>query len=188
MGLAISKTFKAVYEMFAGTEARIVMIGLDGAGKTTLYQWLKSGEVMPSIPTVGFQVDSVKISGLTLQLWDMGGQYTIRKLWKRYIEGADALVFVVDSADESRMAMARKELESMLGEPELAHVPVLILANKQDLPAAKTASALSADLGLGEVKNDNYVQPCVATRGEGIDDGFSWLCTAIKEHRRANAA
>ena len=180
MGLKLSTLLSDVFEKLSGKKARIVLIGLDAAGKTTLVQRMQTGETTPTIPTIGFHVESVKVGGVELECWDLGGQDLVRRLWSRYIEGAEGVVFVVDSSDDSRVAEAKTELFKMMNEPQLKSVPLLVLANKQDLPTAASASVLAESLGLSDLSQDHYIQPAVAVTGEGVKPGFEWLCDAMR--------
>merc|ERR1712122_145319 len=113
---------------------RILMVGLDAAGKTTVLYKLKLGEVVTTIPTVGFNVETVEYKNLSFTVWDIGGQDKIRKLWRHYFQGTNAIIYVIDSNDRERIDVAGEELSSMLREEELREAVLLVLANKQDLP------------------------------------------------------
>merc|ERR1712014_150489 len=132
---------------------RILMVGLDAAGKTTLLYNLKLGEVVTTIPTIGFNVETVEYKNIKFTVWDIGGQDRIRKLWRHYYTGTHGVIFVVDSSDRDRIQDARDELCKLLGDDELRDAVLLVLANKQDLPNAMTAADVSKHLGLDEVHN-----------------------------------
>jgi ADP-ribosylation factor protein 6 len=143
--------------LFKKKELRILMLGLDSAGKTTILYKLKLGQPVATIPTVGFNVEEVTIKNVKLNVWDVGGQDKLRPLWRHYYTGMAArvliappwplwhqlpsrtppgtqgLVFVVDSADRERIDEARSELHSIISDREMADANVLIFANKQDL-------------------------------------------------------
>ena len=127
MGFVFSKIFSSL----AGQEQmRMIIIGLDNAGKTTVLYKLHLGEIVTTVPTVGFNVETMTYEGLKFQVWDLGGQTGLRPYWRCYYQDTNAVVFVVDSADRERLEFAKQELEIMLQEEELSGVPVLILANK----------------------------------------------------------
>ena len=127
MGFIFSKIFSTI----AGQEQmRMIIIGLDNAGKTTILYKLQLGEIVTTVPTVGFNVETMNYEGLKFQVWDLGGQTGLRPYWRCYYQDTNAVVFVVDSADRERLEFAKQELELMLQEDELRGVPVLILANK----------------------------------------------------------
>merc|ERR1712170_301724 len=116
--------------------ARILMVGLDAAGKTTILYNLKLGEVVTTIPTIGFNTELVEYKNISFTVWDIGGQDKIRKLWRYYYQGTDAAIFIIDSSDRDRIEDAREELFRMLDDEEMRDAALLIFANKQDLPGA----------------------------------------------------
>lgn len=156
------------------TEKKLLMVGLDAAGKTTILYKLKLGEVISSIPTIGFNVEQVSYKNLKMNIWDIGGQDKIRKLWKHYYDSCDGLIFVIDSNDAKRLPEAADELGKLHRELELKSVPFLILANKQDLPNAVPIHKM--DLNLAGMYGRNWkVQGCSAMSGDGIYEGLEWL-------------
>merc|ERR1711982_94960 len=98
-------------------------------GTTVLYK-LKLGEVVTTIPTWGFNVETVEYKNISFTVWDVGGQDKIRKLWRYYYENTQGLIFVIDSNDRDRIEDAREELTKILSEDEMRDVAVLVLANK----------------------------------------------------------
>jgi len=112
-------------------DIRILMVGLDAAGKTTILYKLKLGENVTTIPTIGFNVETVEYKNVNFTVWDVGGQDKIRPLWRHYFMNTQALIFVVDCNDRDRVAEARDELHRMLGEDELQNAILLVFANKQ---------------------------------------------------------
>merc|ERR1712187_1061535 len=104
---------------------------------------LKLGEVVTTIPTIGFNVETVEYKNISFQVWDIGGQDKIRKLWRHYYNGTHGAIFVVDSSDRDRIEDAREELMKMLGEDEMRDAALLVLANKQDLPGAMDAAEVT---------------------------------------------
>merc|ERR1712186_21963 len=115
-GLAFTKLWQ---RMLGSKEMRILMLGLDAAGKTTILYKLKLGEVVTTIPTVGFNVETVEYKNINFTVWDVGGQDKIRKLWRYYYQGTQGLIFVVDSNDRDRVQDAREELTKILNDDEL---------------------------------------------------------------------
>jgi ADP-ribosylation factor 1/2 len=162
-------------------EYRLLMLGLDAAGKTTVLYRLKLGEVQHTIPTVGFNVESVEYKNLKFTVWDVGGQSKLRPLWRHYYTGTQALIFVVDSndTDPDRIELAKYELHRLLQNDELRDALVLVFANKQDLPQAMSASVLAEKLALNQMNNKWYIQACCATSGQGLYEGLDWLGTAL---------
>ena len=112
-------------------DVRIVMVGLDAAGKTTVLYKLKLGERIVTVPTIGFNVETVEYKNINFTVWDIGGQDRIRPLWRYYYQNTQAVIFVVDCNDRDRLTEAREELHRMLSEDALKDAVLLILANKQ---------------------------------------------------------
>merc|ERR1719287_363563 len=161
---------KMIGSLFAGKkEMRILMVGLDAAGKTTILYKLKLGEVVTTIPTIGFNVETVAYKNINFTVWDVGGQDKIRKLWRYYYQGVQGVIFVVDSNDRDRIDEAREELDKLTSEDELRDAKVLVFANKQDLPQAMPATEVIEKLGLQTMRNRQwYVQSTCATEGKGL--------------------
>jgi len=169
------------FSNFFDKDVRVLMVGLDAAGKTTILYKLKLGEVVSSCPTIGFNVEELKYKKLNLTVWDIGGQDKIRGLWKHYYKNCQAVVYVVDSQDDERVEEADAELEKILAAEELKDAAVLIYANKQDLPRALSPSEITRRLKLYEANNHKwFVQGTSATNGSGLYEGLEWLNGAIK--------
>merc|ERR1712061_271147 len=132
-------------------EARILMLGLDNAGKTTILKKLSEEDITHIMPTQGFNIKSLVHEGFKLNVWDIGGQKTIRPYWSNYFESSDALVYVIDSSDARRLEESGGELRELLAEDKLANIPLLVFANKQDLLQATPADAISEQLQLNGI-------------------------------------
>merc|ERR1719453_1632124 len=159
---------------------RILMVGLDAAGKTTILYKLKLGEVVTTIPTIGFNVEAVEYKNIRFTVWDIGGQDKIRKLWRHYYRGTQGLIFVIDSSDRDRIEVAREELSKMLDDEEMNDAVLLVFANKQDLPNALSTTEVVDKLGLQSLKGRPwFVQSTCATRGEGLYEGLDWLSRTV---------
>jgi ADP-ribosylation factor protein 1 len=179
MGSAFGKLFSG---LFGKKEMRILMVGLDAAGKTTILYKLKLGEIVTTIPTIGFNVETVEYKNISFTVWDVGGQDKIRPLWRHYFQNTQGLIFVVDSNDRERLSEAREELSRMLSEDELRDAVLLVFCNKQDLPNACSASEVTDKLGLHALRNrDWYIQATCGTSGEGLYQGLDWLSSALKK-------
>merc|ERR1712187_508116 len=162
--------------MFGKQEKRIVMVGLDAAGKTTVLYKLKLGEVVTTIPTIGFNVETVNYKNISFTVWDIGGQEKIRSLWRYYYQNTQGVIFVIDSNDRDRIEDAREELTKILVEDEMRDVVLLVLANKQDLPNAMTAAEVTDKLGLHSMRQRSWhVQPSCALTGDGLYEGLERL-------------
>jgi len=161
---------------------RILMVGLDAAGKTTILYKLKLGEIVTTIPTIGFNVETVEYKNINFTVWDVGGQDKIRPLWRHYYQNTQGLIFVVDSNDSERINEAKDELNRMLEEDELRDAIVLVFANKQDLPNAMQTSEVTDKLGLQKMRNRHwYIQSTCATSGDGLYEGLDWLSNELKK-------
>lgn len=159
------------------------MLGLDSAGKTTILYRLQIGEVVSTIPTIGFNVETVQYQNIKFQVWDLGGQSSIRPYWRCYFPNTSAIIYVIDSSDTDRLSTSRTELLTMLSEDELKGVPLLVFCNKQDMETAMKPERISEELGLagGETTRPWSVRGCCATKGEGLNDGLDWLVNAIQQ-------
>ncbi|KAL4659523.1 ADP-ribosylation factor 4-like [Arapaima gigas] len=180
MGLAISSIFS---RLFGKKQMRILMVGLDAAGKTTILYKLKLGEIVTTIPTIGFNVETVEYKNICFTVWDVGGQDRIRPLWKHYFQNTQGIIFVVDSNDRERISESADELSKILEENELQDAVLLVFANKQDLPNAMAVSDLTNKLGLQTLHNRTwYVQATCATQGTGLCEGLDWLSNELSKH------
>ena len=177
MGFAFSHLWA---RLVSKRECRILMVGLDAAGKTTILYKLKLGESVTTIPTIGFNVETVEYKNIAFTMWDVGGQDKIRPLWRYYYQNTQAVIFVVDSNDRERVEEVKEELLRLVQEDELRDAVVLVLANKQDLPNAMTATELRGKLGLDQLRGRNwYLQSACATTGDGLYEGLDWLSRAL---------
>ncbi|KAM3863513.1 ARF GTPase 2a [Diretmus argenteus] len=175
----IASLFK---NLFGKKEMRILMVGLDAAGKTTILYKLKLGEIVTTIPTIGFNVETVEYKNISFTVWDVGGQDKIRPLWRHYFQNTQGLIFVVDSNDRERVNEAKDELSRMLNEDELREAVLLVFANKQDLPNAMNAAEITDKLCLHSLHHrDWYIQATCATSGDGLYEGLDWLSNQLKK-------
>jgi len=158
------------------------MVGLDAAGKTTILYKLKLGEIVTTIPTIGFNVETVEYKNISFTVWDVGGQDKIRPLWRHYFQNTQGLIFVVDSNDKERVGESKEELHKMLEEDELRDAVLLVFANKQDLPNAMSPGELTDKLGLNTLRNRRwYIQSTCATQGTGLYEGLDWLSSELSK-------
>uniref|UniRef100_A0A3B5BMM9 ADP-ribosylation factor 4-like n=1 Tax=Stegastes partitus TaxID=144197 RepID=A0A3B5BMM9_9TELE len=156
MGLTISSIFG---RLFGKKQMRILMVGLDAAGKTTILYKLKLGEIVTTIPTIGFNVETVEYKNISFTVWDVGGQDKIRPLWRHYFQNTQLL------------------------EDELKDAVLLVFANKQDLPNALTVSELTEKLGLQALRNKTwYIESTCATQGTGLYEGLDWLSKELSKN------
>ncbi|KRZ49775.1 Transmembrane channel-like protein 2 [Trichinella nativa] len=162
---------KFLSKIFGHKEMRALMLGLDAAGKTTILYKLKLGQSVTTIPTVGFNVETVTYKNVKFNVWDVGGQDKIRPLWRHYYTGTQALIFVVDCADRDRIDEARQELHRIINDREMREAVILVFANKQDIVEAMKPHEVQEKLGLTRLRDRNwYVQPCCAASGDGLHE------------------
>jgi len=160
------------------------MVGLDAAGKTTILYKLKLGEIVTTIPTIGFNVETVEYKNINFTVWDVGGQDKIRPLWRHYFQNTQGLIFVVDSNDRERVNEANEELQKMLNEDELRDAVLLVFCNKQDLPNAMSVAEVTDKLGLHSLRNRKwYIQSTCATSGDGLYEGLDWLSNTLSSSK-----
>ena len=167
---------------FKKKESRILMLGLDNAGKTTMLYKLKLGEDKLSMPTIGFNVETLENSKINLIVWDLGGQDKIRRLWKHYYSSTKGIIYVIDSSDKERLDEAIEELKNVVNAHELKNIPVLIYANKQDIENALTDTEIIYKL-TDIISNEWYVQSCSTKSGEGLLEGINWLINKLKKNK-----
>jgi ADP-ribosylation factor protein 1 len=168
---------------------RILMVGLDAAGKTTILYKVKMGDTVTTIPTIGFNVEQVEYKSITMTVWDIGGQDKIRPLWRHYYPNTESIIFVVDSCDVNRIEVAKMELNKLLSDDLLRDSVVLVFANKQDLPNAMNPSEMAEKLGLYSLKHRQwYIQACCAVgEGRGVYEGLDWLSETVMKKRKESA-
>ncbi|XP_076864776.1 ADP-ribosylation factor-like 4ab [Brachyhypopomus gauderio] len=170
----------------------IVILGLDCAGKTTVLYRLRFNEFVNTVPTKGFNTEKIKVAlegkgrNAAFHFWDVGGQEKLRPLWRSYTRCADGLVFVVDSVDVERMEEAKTELHKITRLQENQGVPVLVVANKQDLRHALPLGEVERMLALNELGAHTpwHLQPACAIIGEGLQEGLERLHGMIVKRRK----
>lgn len=174
-------------------EVRVLMLGLDNAGKSTLLYRLKHNASACTVPTIGFNVEMLEArrnrKHIALTLWDVGGQGKMREHWNSFHQDTAAVVFVVDSSDKRRVNEARRELENTLRSEQLRNRPLVLLANKQDVNGALTVTELKDKFHLRKICSDRdwFVQPCSASTGFGVDEAFRRIVQMVKLPRDSAA-
>ncbi|XP_036410222.1 ADP-ribosylation factor-like protein 14 [Megalops cyprinoides] len=165
-------------------EARILMLGLDAAGKSTLLYKLKYNESVITVPTIGFNVEMIESKKKTtaLTVWDIGGQDKMRPHWKDFYQDTSGLVFVLDSSDRRRLDEAKREFTKILRNEALKGLPVVIFANKQDVAGAMSVADITEKFNFRKTCSDRdwFVQPCSAIAGSGLEDGFRKVLHLVK--------
>jgi len=186
MGNSLKKMFDT---LFGNREMRVVMLGLDAAGKTTILYKLHIGEVLSTVPTIGFNVEKVQYKNVLFTVWDVGGQEKLRPLWRHYFNNTDGLIYVVDCLDRERVNKAASEFRQILDDPLMRNSAILVFANKQDLKGSLTPAEVCESLGLMDLKGRQWhVQASVAIRGEGLYEGLDWLSNTLRNMQRQGVA
>jgi len=163
-------------------ELRILILGLDNAGKTTIMRKVSGEDVHEICPTVGFNIKSLEYNGFMLNIWDVGGQKSIRTYWRNYFEQTDGIIWVVDSVDRWRLEECKNQLKDLLKQEKLAGASLLIFANKQDLGGALSFEQIAEalDLRSEDIAGRHYtIFGCSAMTGDGLVNGFDWIVSDI---------
>lgn len=169
-------------------EMRILILGLDNAGKTTVLKRLCGDPIDKIEPTLGFHIQTLEYRASSsclyqLHMWDVGGQKSIRAYWRNYFEQTDGLIWVIDSADLYRLDVCRQELADLLSQERLAGASLLILANKQDIDGALTSLEIEQALEMDQSErftNRHWsIQSCSAVTGDGLKEGIDWMVKDI---------
>lgn len=174
--------FSKLWSLFGNEEHKIVIVGLDNAGKTTiLYQFLMN-EVVHTSPTIGSNVEEVVWKNIHFLMWDIGGQESLRSAWSIYYTHAEFVILVVDSTDRERLPIIKDELFRLVAHEDLQKASLLVLANKQDIKNSMSAAEISQSLNLTSIKDHGWhIQACCALTGEGLYQGLEWIVSNIKK-------
>jgi ADP-ribosylation factor 1/2 len=170
-------------------EKRVLILGLDNAGKSSILYQIKDTEFKRMVPTIGLNVEQLKFKRFLITFWytiylviflrDVGGQATM--LWRHYYTDTDAVIFVVDATNQDRVSSAKDELHKIVNEPQLEDCPLLIYANKIDLPLKMTEDQINKGLDLDSLKKkDKVLQFCSAKTNEGIWEGMEKLFSIVQ--------
>ncbi|XP_074660202.1 ADP-ribosylation factor-like protein 6 [Tubulanus polymorphus] len=171
---------------FAKKEAKVLIVGLDNSGKSSIINHLKLPQSQTSdiVPTVGFNIEKIKNSSISFTMFDMSGQGRYRTLWEHYYKDCDAIIFVIDSSDKLRLVVAKDELDLLMQHPQIKQrrIPILFFANKMDLRDS-LSSVKCVNLMKLETIQDKAWHICDsnALTGEGLTQGVEWLTDQIKD-------
>ncbi|KAL4481377.1 hypothetical protein ABPG72_010530 [Tetrahymena utriculariae] len=176
---------KAYYSLQNKNERKILMLGLDAAGKNTVLYKMKLLEQVQIISTNGSNIKSVEYKDLRFIIFDIPDQKRLRQLCHYYSDGSNALIYVLDSGDDERITDAKQALEIII--ERMGGIPVLILANKQDI-AVLSVREIQEKLQLNSIKGigETYIQGCCSLNGEGLYDGFKWLSKVLNKTKKQN--
>ena len=174
MGFLLSK----IIEFFTKSRNnfKIIILGMQNAGKTTILYRLSLGQLVKTTPTIGSNVEELTHNNVKFQAWDLGGQESTRSVWDVYYMSTDAVVYVIDSQDDENFEESKAQFHKVISHPNLKNTIILIFANKQDLPGAKDVNKLIEDYEFDKIKNHIWkIQSCSALKGEGLISGIKWL-------------
>jgi ADP-ribosylation factor-like protein 8 len=173
--------------LFWKEEMELTLVGLQHAGKTTFVNVIASGQFNEDmIPTVGFNMRKISKGNVTIKLWDIGGQPRFRSMWERYCRGVNAIVYMVDAADQDKIEASRNELHNLLERPQLAGIPILVLGNKRDLPGALDETGLIERMGLSAVQDREICCYSISCKEkDNIDITLQWLIAHSKSGGQA---
>jgi|UniRef100_A0AC35GP39 ADP-ribosylation factor-like protein 5B len=178
MGLLVTKLWRLLW---SNKEHKVIIVGLDNAGKTTILYQLLTGEVVHTSPTIGSNVEEIVWRNIHFLMWDIGGQESLRTSWSSYYQATDFVIIVIDSTDRKRLSIIREQMYKMLAHEDLAKASILVYANKQDVKGSMSAAEISNELNLTSVKSHQWqIQACCALTGAGIQKGLEWIASNIK--------
>lgn len=185
------KALERTYNYFTGRLelARIILIGLNASGKTTFLNTvakqspLLPSEVTTTIPTIGFNVEMLDIKTMKFYCWDVGGSDRIRPLWRHFMKNVCALVFFIDSNDRERWELAANELLFILNEEDLQGMPILVVANKNDLSNAMSREEIVEKFSLNSIQDREWdvLSACICN-SSGVSEILEWLDIALKKY------
>jgi ADP-ribosylation factor protein 6 len=166
---------------------KILILGLDSAGKTTILYKLKLNKIKTTGPTVGFNVETFQYKNVKFNMWDVGGQDRLRPLWRHYYPKTNALIYVMDSSDHARLNESKQHLQKVIRELNTVSSAkgflVLVFANKQDLPGAMSPKQISEFLDMNSILDKDQLYAVIGTNaltGQGLIEGLSWVSNNFK--------
>lgn len=174
MGFLLSK----IFDFFGRSKNnfKIIILGIQNAGKTTILYRLALGQLVKTTPTIGSNVEEISYNNVKFQAWDVGGQESSRQVWDVYFINSDAIVYVIDCNDFDNAEDSKTQFYKLLSNEALKNAVILIFANKQDLPTAKKVEDVVLFYELDTVKDHVWhIQPCSGKTGDGLVEGMKWL-------------
>lgn len=163
-------------------EMRLLLVGLDNAGKSTILSRINGEEIDSVAPTLGFNIKTFNYADYVLNVWDVGGQKSLRSYWRNYFEATEAIIWVVDSVDKMRLGECRSELHELLKEERLMGSSLLVFANKQDIVGACSLQEIRTLLDLDSIHKHHWtIMPCSAVTGQNLLEGIDWLVNDVAQ-------
>uniref|UniRef100_H3AZM9 Nebulin n=1 Tax=Latimeria chalumnae TaxID=7897 RepID=H3AZM9_LATCH len=173
--------FTKLWRLFNHQEHKVIIVGLDNAGKTTILYQFSMDEVVHTSPTIGSNVEEIVVNNTHFLMWDIGGQESLRSSWNTYYTNTEFVIVVVDSTDRERISLTREELYKMLANEDLKKAGLLVFANKQDVKGCMTVPEISQYLKLTSIKDHQWhIQACCALTGEGLSQGLEWMMSRLR--------
>ncbi|UXI20070.1 ectonucleoside triphosphate diphosphohydrolase 1 [Sarcoptes scabiei] len=171
--------------LFWKEELELTLVGLQYSGKTTFVSVIASGQFSEDmIPTVGFNMRKVTKGNVSIKIWDIGGQPRFRSMWEKYCRGVQAIIYMVDAADHSKIEASKTELHALLSKPQLEGIPVLVLGNKKDLAGALDEKQLIDQMDLGSIQDREICCYSISCKDKtNIDITLQWLMNHSKSSR-----
>ena len=169
--------FSKILDFFSRSRSnfKIIILGMQNAGKTTILYRLSLGQLVQTTPTIGSNVEEISYNNVKLQAWDLGGQESTRSVWDVYFVNTDAIIYVIDTHD-TNYEESKNQFYKLLENEALKNAVILIYANKQDLAGAKKVNEIVQIYELDSITNHIWhIQPCSAQTGEGLITGMKWL-------------
>lgn len=178
----------------ANKSGKLVFLGLDNAGKTTLLHMLREGRMAQHVPTLHPSSEAIVVGNINFKTFDLGGHRQARRVWKNYFPAVNAIVFLVDCTDRERFDESREELASLLTDEQISDVPIVVLGNKIDVIGAAGEDELRTALGLhGQTTGKGKTPPArkdlssrplelfmvSVLKQQGYGAGFRWLATYL---------
>lgn len=188
MGFVFSK----IFDFFAKSNKKfkLIIVGIQNAGKTTILYRMSLGELIKTNPTIGANVEEISHENVKFQAFDLGGQESMRSVWDAYFNNVDGIVYVIDSSDHENIEESKKEFQKLLAKEELKNSVILIFANKQDLQDSCKIEEIIRTYELNKIKDFTWhIQGCSGKTGEGLVNGLHWLSEKIidkKENKFPN--
>lgn len=184
--------FSALASLFSSKKkVKIIIVGLDNSGKTTIMNWMKPKKkatiVTEVTPTISYNIETFQKKNFNFTMFDMSGQQKYRDLWEKVYPEVDGIIFVIDSADRVRFAVAKNELELLITHKDVKdrNVPILFLANKMDIKDSYSANDCARELSLEEITDKSWhIMSTNALLGNGIAEGLQWLIEKLEANMK----